>query len=385
MEGQPYGTGGAATAPRLSVVLATYNGERYLQQQLDSISEQTRPPDELVVGDDGSDDSTLQILERFQQKAPFPVTVARRQQTGIVSNFMLSVGDAHGDVVAFSDQDDVWLPEKLELCLAAMCRYDADVVVHGLQPVASDLGPTRATHRNVRRPVVQERLTANVWGQVSGNALVFRRRVLDGCDWSSLPPPQMARHPFYHDELVRLLGAVRGRTVRIPERLVLYRQHGANAAGAGQTLMEGRRHDDDHVTSLEYRAEVARQWAVYFSALVGPDDRDITEAYLLGAAEMMSARAARLHEAPWRAMPSIGVAICRREYSSRERGGFGWRALLQDLYQFLRPARWARASGGEERVRERPPLLAERVEAAPATVPLVSGDGVPQQPGDELQ
>jgi glycosyltransferase involved in cell wall biosynthesis len=328
------GSGGTTPPVYLSVVLATYNGGHYLQEQLESIRAQTRRPDELVVGDDGSEDATLQILDRFQRTAPFPVTVARRHRTGIVGNFMLSVGDARGDVLAFSDQDDVWLPEKLERCLAAMHSYDADVVVHGLQPVGADLDPTRAASRNVRRPVVEERLTANVWGQVSGNAMIFRRRVLDGCDWSCLPSSQMAGHPFYHDELVRLLGAVRGRTVRIPERLVLYRQHGDNAAGAGRTLMDGRRTYSGHVASLERRAEVAREWAIYFPPFVSPDERDMAAAYFRRAADTMSARAERLYKPAWRAVPAIGAAVTRRDYSSRRGGGFGWRALLQDLYQY---------------------------------------------------
>lgn len=101
---------------KISIAMTTYNGERFLQEQLDSFLWQTRLPDELVVCDDGSTDRTLEVLEAFAHKAPFPVRVFRNpQRLGFSKNFEKAALMCSGDLIAFSDQDDVWLPKKLFL------------------------------------------------------------------------------------------------------------------------------------------------------------------------------------------------------------------------------------------------------------------------------
>src|SRR6478609_12105203 len=124
--------GGAARAkvmsgePTVSVAMATYNGAKFLQAQLDSLAAQTQLPDELVVGDDGSSDDTLAILEAFAASAPFPVRVDRNEtRPDYGDNFMRTALRCTGDYIAFCDQDDVWLPEKIERCAAAMTAQDA--------------------------------------------------------------------------------------------------------------------------------------------------------------------------------------------------------------------------------------------------------------------
>ncbi|MEJ5330083.1 MAG: glycosyltransferase [Desulfobaccales bacterium] len=107
--------------------MTTYNGERFLQEQLDSFLWQTRLPDELVVCDDGSTDRTLEILEAFAQKAPFPVRIYRNpQRLGFSKNFEKAALMCSGELIAFSDQDDVWLLEKLQLVEEAF-RKNPDI------------------------------------------------------------------------------------------------------------------------------------------------------------------------------------------------------------------------------------------------------------------
>lgn len=99
----------------LSVAMCTYNGEEYLWEQLLSIAEQTRLPDELIVCDDSSTDTTLQILNEFQKMAPFSVRIyCNEAKLGPSKNFEKAITLCSGDVIALSDQDDVWLPRKLE-------------------------------------------------------------------------------------------------------------------------------------------------------------------------------------------------------------------------------------------------------------------------------
>ena len=125
----------------ISIAMCTYNGEKYLQEQLDSFLGQTRLPDELVVCDDGSHDRTIDILEDFSARAPFPVRIYRNTANlGYSKNFEKAGALCTGDIIAFSDQDDVWDPQKLEKFAEIMTGdpevgfvfCDAEVVDQGL-------------------------------------------------------------------------------------------------------------------------------------------------------------------------------------------------------------------------------------------------------------
>lgn len=105
---------------KLSIAMATYNGEKNIREQLDSFLCQTRRPDELVVCDDGSSDGTVSIIEAFSKNAPFPVEIYRNESNlGYTQNFALAALRCSGDVIFFSDQDDVWLEKKIERVVAA--------------------------------------------------------------------------------------------------------------------------------------------------------------------------------------------------------------------------------------------------------------------------
>ena len=98
-----------------SIALCTYNGEKYLQEQLDSLSKQTRLPDELVVCDDGSSDNTVDLLRSFAKTAPFSVRIEQNTTNlGFVHNFEKCSKMCSGDIIFFSDQDDIWALQKIE-------------------------------------------------------------------------------------------------------------------------------------------------------------------------------------------------------------------------------------------------------------------------------
>ena len=100
---------------KISIALATYNGEKYLQEQLDSISNQTRYPDEVVITDDGSTDSTVSILNNFKLESSLNCNISiNTTNKGTPFSFKRSIDSCKGDVIAFCDQDDIWLPNKLE-------------------------------------------------------------------------------------------------------------------------------------------------------------------------------------------------------------------------------------------------------------------------------
>jgi glycosyltransferase involved in cell wall biosynthesis len=128
---------------KTSIAMATFNGAKYLQEQLDSFLAQTRLPDELIVCDDGSDDDTLAILRAFQKTAPFHVEISENQTIlGCTKNFEKAASLCTGDLIFFSDQDDVWFKNKLEVMIQFMENHpqvmvavnDAEIVDEKLLP-----------------------------------------------------------------------------------------------------------------------------------------------------------------------------------------------------------------------------------------------------------
>src|ERR1700760_4242642 len=107
--------------PHISVAMCTYNGERYLREQLESIAEQSLLPIELVVCDDGSTDDSILILEEFRARAPFSVRIIRNEvKLGSTRNFDQAMTSTSGEFIALCDQDDRWKPRKLEKLVAVL-------------------------------------------------------------------------------------------------------------------------------------------------------------------------------------------------------------------------------------------------------------------------
>ena len=102
----------------VSVAMATFNGARYVRQQLDSLAVQSHLPSELVITDDCSTDETLELLNNFAANAPFPVFVHQNEsRLGYRGNFLHATTLCSSDLVAFCDQDDIWDRCKLEVCV----------------------------------------------------------------------------------------------------------------------------------------------------------------------------------------------------------------------------------------------------------------------------
>lgn len=131
----------------ISVAMATYNGEKYLQQQLDSIAAQSILPDELIVCDDCSTDKTIEILKNFKQKVCFDVKILQNDvNSGYVKNFARVISEANGDIVFMCDQDDFWFPNKVETVLKTFEEHpNVQLVAHNAICTDSDLKPLGKT------------------------------------------------------------------------------------------------------------------------------------------------------------------------------------------------------------------------------------------------
>ncbi|HZB45894.1 MAG TPA: glycosyltransferase family 2 protein, partial [Pyrinomonadaceae bacterium] len=197
---------------KFSVAMCTYNGARFLREQLDSIAAQTRPPDELVVCDDRSTDSTTALVEEFASSAAFPVRLhVNTENLGSTKNFERAVRLCTGDLIALADQDDVWLPEKLKLSEEALARSprvglvftDAEVVDAALAPLGFTLWQRIDFSANEKARIRRGRgfdvlLEHNV---VTGATMAFRAELRP----LVLPIPTEGR--LIHDGWIALLAA----------------------------------------------------------------------------------------------------------------------------------------------------------------------------------
>ena len=130
---------------RISVAMCTYNGERFLAQQLVSIAQQSRPPDELVVCDDGSTDRTVAMIREFAVSVRYPVRVFENEHNlGVAANFERAIRLCEGNLIALADQDDIWYPIRLE-------RSEQELTAH---PEAGLIFPMRTSSMTrTSRPV----------------------------------------------------------------------------------------------------------------------------------------------------------------------------------------------------------------------------------------
>lgn len=149
----------------VSVVMCTYNGERYIREQLDSIVAQTYPLKEIIIQDDGSTDHTVEICQEYAARYPFIHVFVNEHNKGLDANFESATMRSTGEFVAFSDQDDVWYPEKISKQVAAIGDHDICFSCY-------DRGPDQAHSVHVKQ---QYKLEALLFAGFAGHDVAARR------------------------------------------------------------------------------------------------------------------------------------------------------------------------------------------------------------------
>lgn len=254
----------------VSVALATFNGERHLAQQLESLVTQRRPLTELVVGDDGSSDATLEMLHDFAKAAPFPVQISHNQRRlGYADNFLATAERCSSDIVAFCDQDDIWRPNKLERVVDVFAQSPECVLTCHYATVVDEGGKAlgRRFPRNDLDPVYQPPSLPLV--QFPGFSLSVRRSLLSVADAASRPADAHEHVGLMsHDAWLWLLAGCVGEVVVLPDELVLYRQHenvfGDLHVGLRQKVRRLRMADAD---TYEHQHAHAARLAAYLRVL----------------------------------------------------------------------------------------------------------------------
>ncbi len=221
------------------ILMGTFNGARYIREQIASIQAQTLSDWTLLVRDDGSSDNTVEIIEELA-RADDRIVLCRDDlgNLGVTANFgrlMQLARERTEPWIAFADQDDVWLPEKLALSLAALpasagaepvlLHTDLQVVDAGLQL----LHPSFLAYQHLRHVDAEPLNTLLVHNFVTGCTMVMNRALLDVA--TPVPPEAVL-----HDRWLAACAATWGRLLFLPQATLKYRQHGGNVRGAGGVL-----------------------------------------------------------------------------------------------------------------------------------------------------
>ncbi|UTV79982.1 glycosyltransferase family 2 protein [Acidithiobacillus sp. YTS05] len=218
----------------VEIVLATYNGAKYLNKLLQSLAGQTYTDWKLLIRDDGSSDETPDIIASFQNKFPKNVQLveSKKKHLGVIGNFSELMSASTADWVLFCDQDDVWLPIKVVEMLSVVQRRK--LFPSGLHLIHSDLvvvdnnlnllGESFFKYQKIdpKQTKVSNLLIQN---NVTGCTMMVSRGLIE----KSLPIPQGA---CMHDWWIALVAASFGNIHLIEKPLLLYRQHGNNDTGA---------------------------------------------------------------------------------------------------------------------------------------------------------
>ncbi len=218
----------------VAVLLAAYNGEKYLKEQLDSLLGQSFKDFTCFIHDDGSSDGTAEIFQTYAEEYPDTFVIVPGSATGgAKNNFIFLMKEVDSEYYMFCDQDDVWLADKIGLAFAEIKKHDGSapqcvytdlkVVDENLMIINesfydfSDLDPKKNAPENL--------LMTNV---CAGCTMMINRRLRDLCLSADFPLFEM------HDWLAALIASFFGELHFLDEKTMLYRQHGTNEVGASR-------------------------------------------------------------------------------------------------------------------------------------------------------
>ena len=333
----------------ISVAMATFNGGRYLREQLDSIRRQSLLPTELIVCDDGSSDDTVEIVRGFATDAPFKVVIdAHGQRLGFTPNFLRAIGLCTGEVVALCDQDDVWDERKLAVCIPKFADETVMTVTHRVQVVDENLQPTSMVMPPASRRGRYNLFNLDPWFSPNGMQFLFRRERI--VPWLSGTPPLTLFSWFVtetFDEWIFHVGLLIGTAVMLEDVLGVWRRHDTTVTNGVEALAQS----DSATHSLqfalhsggeayEFRAKLADSRADFAARPVTlPDGTRVTA--IAGAPEYfrrmsrMYRRRVRLHDLRsgrlQRLLTFVNM-IKNNDYRSHNLGGLGAKAALKDAF-----------------------------------------------------
>ena len=219
----------------ISIAMATYNGERYIKEQLDSLIRQTYPHWHLYIHDDGSTDHTCEIIHSFALKYPHVSILEYESQKGAKDNFLSLVKKVEADYYLFADQDDVWHEDKLQLSLNEMQRLESQyptkplIVYTDLYVADSSLHIVEDSFwkmSNIHPTLLTRFQDLAATTPITGSTMLFNQKAKDAIVYPAI-------HATMHDAWITACVLRQGGLIHaIPQPLVFYRQHESNVVGA---------------------------------------------------------------------------------------------------------------------------------------------------------
>lgn len=208
---------------RISVAMISYQGEKYIEEQLDSILAILGPKDEVVISDDGSTDRTREILVRYESQDE-RVRMINGPKAGVKKNVENALRACEGEYIFLADQDDIWMPEKVECVMKAFEQDGVGLVVH-------DALVTDGSCQNVILESFYSLkdsgagVIKNIWRNTYiGCCMAFKRDILE----EVLPIPDYIE---MHDQWIGVINdQLKRGTSFLPQKLIKYRRHGNNAS-----------------------------------------------------------------------------------------------------------------------------------------------------------
>ncbi len=207
---------------KISVCIATYNGGKYIVEQLHSILYQLKPYDEIVISDDSSTDNTIQLIENLKDVR---IRILKNNTFfDPIFNFENALKYALGDIIFLADQDDIWMPNKVETML--LCLEKADIVLsdcHIIDQSAQLIHPSFYALSGSKQGLINNVIR----NSYIGCCMAFNRKILSRV----LPfPPDTPMHDWW----IGLIGEMYGKTLFCKEKLIAYRRHEDNLSATGQ-------------------------------------------------------------------------------------------------------------------------------------------------------
>lgn len=221
----------------IDVLLATYNGEKYLTEQIDSILNQTYTNINLIISDDCSTDNTKEILEQYKKKDNRVSVYYQEKNLGYIKNFEFLLRKVEHNYYMLSDQDDVWLPEKIEKSFNKLKEENADLVFTDLEVVDENKNLIEKSfnkHMKKERKInraLNKKEFEYLYNSITGCTILSKKFFLS----KILPIPKESKY-IIHDSWIGLIVSLYGKISYLNEPTIKYRQHSKNQVGANRNI-----------------------------------------------------------------------------------------------------------------------------------------------------